>query len=338
MSHRAELRYKHFIVTFYLLNYTPKLFLCCPLWPSSAASNANANKTLPLPAIEMSPPDASNHHDAATSDDEYNSHTPEEDPEEQTPQLPDGYTSKADEFEKEQFMVAPNQYMEHRGARQFGTANPSIMHAPYWKHMIHSFIRGKTCITANAYYARKEFDNTDVTRTDLTAPVWCFQRYGQSRTLLPDGRVVYIGGEHEDFYDPDFCIYNDVVVIAATSPDERPKRLTLDCVMIYGYPKAVFPPTDFHSATYYKDTSTGKEVIYNIGCLGYGETQSRKYTEVYRLDLKDFSIERMDTSGDGPKESIWEHEARLLNDDTDMIRVSKDGEHWTLRLCDMTWI
>jgi hypothetical protein len=27
-----------------------------------------------------------------------------------------------------------------------------------------------------------------------------------------DGRVVYLGGDHEDSYDPDFCIYNDVVV------------------------------------------------------------------------------------------------------------------------------
>jgi hypothetical protein len=33
-----------------------------------------------------------------------------------------------------------------------------------------------------------------------------------SLTLLPDGRAIQIGGEHEDYYDPDFCIYNDVFV------------------------------------------------------------------------------------------------------------------------------
>ena len=36
---------------------------------------------------------------------------------------------------------------------------------------------------------------------------------GRSTVWLPDGRVVLIAGEHEDSYDPDFCIYNDVVVI-----------------------------------------------------------------------------------------------------------------------------
>ena len=46
----------------------------------------------------------------------------------------------------------------------------------------------------------------------MDGPVWCFSRFGTSLTELPDGRFVQIGGEHEDFYDPDFCIYNDVTV------------------------------------------------------------------------------------------------------------------------------
>ena len=33
-------------------------------------------------------------------------------------------------------------------------------------------------------------------------PMWCFDRFGKSETRLPDGRVVHIGGEHEDSYDP----------------------------------------------------------------------------------------------------------------------------------------
>lgn len=44
-------------------------------------------------------------------------------------------------------------------------------------------------------------------------PTWCFDRFGRSTAWLPDGRVVLIAGEHKDSYDPDFCIYNDVVVI-----------------------------------------------------------------------------------------------------------------------------
>jgi len=56
--------------------------------------------------------------------------------------------------------------------------------------------------------------------------------------VLPDGREVLIAGEHEDYYDPDFFIYNDVVVRA---PDGK--------FAIYGYSKEAFPPTDFHTAT-----------------------------------------------------------------------------------------
>ena len=44
-------------------------------------------------------------------------------------------------------------------------------------------------------------------------PRWSFDRFGQSVTELPDGRIYYLGGEHEDFYMPDFQIYNDLVVV-----------------------------------------------------------------------------------------------------------------------------
>ncbi|KAK4449002.1 hypothetical protein QBC34DRAFT_300250 [Podospora aff. communis PSN243] len=53
-----------------------------------------------------------------------------------------------------------------------------------------------------------------------TNPSWCFDRFGRTTTWLEDGRIVFIGGEHEDWYDPDFCIYNDVVVV---SPAEHPE-------------------------------------------------------------------------------------------------------------------
>ena len=85
------------------------------------------------------------------------------------------------------------------------------------------------------YVANKHFGGP----SSLDAgPVWCAQRFGQTVTLLPDGRAVQIAGEHEDHYDPDFTIYNDVFV---HEPDGT--------IRIFGYPEAVFPPTDFHTAT-----------------------------------------------------------------------------------------
>ena len=114
-------------------------------------------------------------------------------------------------------------------------------------------------------------------------PGWCFCRFGKSETRLPDGTVVYVGGEHEDFYDPDFYIYNDVIVMR---PD--------GAVEIYGYPVDVFPPTDFHSATL-----VGDEVLL-LGGLGYGHDRQPAVTRSFRLCLSDFSIHRVETLGDGP--------------------------------------
>jgi hypothetical protein len=66
-------------------------------------------------------------------------------------------------------------------------------------------------------------------------------------------------GEHEDHYDPDFFIHNDVVV---RTPDGE--------VAIYGYPTEVFLPTDFHTATLLPAS------IVLIGSLGYRKAGSRK--------------------------------------------------------------
>ena len=83
-----------------------------------------------------------------------------------------------------------------------------------------------------------------------------------------------VGGEHEDFYDADFCIYNDVFV---HSPG--------GAMAIYGYPEALFPPTDFHTATLLGD------VIFVIGSLGYQGRRAYGETPVFRLDLTNFRID-----------------------------------------------
>ena len=94
-------------------------------------------------------------------------------------------------------------------------------------------------------------------------PGRCFDRFGQSSNQLPDGRVVCIAGEHEDSYDPDFYIYNDVVI---QQPDGR--------IDIFGYPREVFPPTDFHTATL-----VGNRIVL-IGSLGYPDERRPGETPV----------------------------------------------------------
>ena len=109
----------------------------------------------------------------------------------------------------------------------------------------------------NAWSAGQHYADVKV-----RSPVWCAQRFGQSITFLEDGRVVQVGGEHEDSYDPDFCIYNDVFVHEG------------EAIRIHGYPEDVFPPTDFHTATL-----LGREIVL-IGSLGYVGTRKLGVTPV----------------------------------------------------------
>jgi hypothetical protein len=166
--------------------------------------------------------------------------------------------------------------------RVFGRSNPERMNFPFWKAMVAS---GRT-----AYQARKHFDQE---RLD-DAAVWCFGRFGTSLTELPDGRWIEIAGEHEDSYDPDFCIYNDVIVHHGDG--------TFD---IYGYPEAVFPPTDFHTATLVG------HFIYIIGSLGYWGKRGYGTTPVYRLDIHSLAIEAVATAGEPPG-WISRHTAKLV--------------------------
>ncbi|MEM6539316.1 MAG: hypothetical protein AAF668_16510 [Pseudomonadota bacterium] len=136
-------------------------------------------------------------------------------------------------------------------------------------------------------------------------PGWCFCRYGQSETLLEDGRTVFIGGEHEDFYDPDFYIYNDVTVFEDGRVSE-----------VFGYPTTVFPPTDFHSAT----LLNGRIII--VGRLGYPEDRSEDTTPAFVLRLDDFTIRELKTSGDQP---AWMHEHSAKLDETGEAIICEGG-------------
>jgi hypothetical protein len=176
---------------------------------------------------------------------------------------------------------------------RFGDSNPELMEVQFWKAMIRC--------GCNTYRARIQFDPHD----RMSHPIWCFDRFGMSFTKLTDGRFVQIAGEHEDYYDPDFYIYNDVIV-----HDTRGK------FKIYGYPKDLFPPTDFHSATLVGD------FIYIIGSLGYAGTRRYGETPVYRLSIKTWAVEAVRTVGDNPG-WIYKHRCRLMDGN---VLVVTDGE------------
>jgi hypothetical protein len=174
--------------------------------------------------------------------------------------------------------------------RRFGTSNPQKMNLPFWREMIRSGL--------DAYHAKMRFDDTD----SNGGAIWCFSRFGKSITELPDGRFIEVAGEHEDYYDPDFCIYNDVVVHHGDG--------TFD---IYGYPEECFPPTDFHSATLVGN------YIYLIGSLGYPKQRRHGDTQVYRLDTQTFQIAEVKTSGEKPG---WISSHKAVLQDNMQFRVT----------------
>jgi hypothetical protein len=198
---------------------------------------------------------------------------------------------------------------------RFGNANPERMHCAFWEWMI----RGEETVAGpqggsleetglmmrdgklkSGYGPYRARDLFGVPRED--GPIWTFERYGATRTELPDGRTICIGGEHEDYYDPDFHIYNDVIVLRSDGEIE-----------ICGYPKGIFPPTDFHTATL-----VGDEILV-VGCLGYLEDRQPGITPVFSLDTKSYRMSTLTTTGAAPG-WIFEHQANLSADG--VIRVS----------------
>jgi len=187
--------------------------------------------------------------------------------------------------DEDELAVSEDQFRSGR-MRRFGTANPEEIKDPFWHCMIRA---GVAAFQAKRRY---KFGGND----DRSA-VWCAQRFGQSITFLSNGDIVQVAGEHEDSYDEDFCIYNDVFV---HKPDGE--------IQIYGYPASVFPPTDFHTATLIGD------YIYLIGSLGYSGHRHYGTTPVYRLNTESFAIEPIETRGICPG-WIYKHRAVLSGPD-----------------------
>lgn len=123
-------------------------------------------------------------------------------------------------------------------------------------------------------------------------PTWSFSRFGKTETVLADGTRIFIAGEYEDYYHPQFFIYNDVTVVREGDIEH------------FLYSTDAFPPTDFHTAT------PDGDWIWIIGSLGYAGQRRHGETQVLRLNLKDFSIERCDAKGESPG-WIFKHSAEL---------------------------
>ncbi len=196
-------------------------------------------------------------------------------------------------------MEITRELFDEQRHRRYGTANPERMRLAYWEWMVRE--------GCGPYQVRKMLGVEEPKRGD--GPDWCFQRMGATSTELPDGTVIRVGGEHEDWYDPDFCIYNDVVILGPT-----------ETIEIYGYPNDVFPPTDFHTATLIGDR------ILLIGNLGYPTDRVPGFTPVYSLDLATYQIERFETWGEPPG-WIHKHEAGF---DPDRATITVRGGETTV--------
>jgi hypothetical protein len=208
-------------------------------------------------------------------------------------------------------MEITRKVFESQQQRRFGTTNPERQPLAFWEWMIRasedSRLRDWSSDDQPAEHTPYALRTSFGQEGDYSkGPIWNFDRMGATRTPHPDGRMICIAGEHEDHYDPDFCIYNDVVV------------LDLDgSVAIFGYPKDVFPPTDFHTATLIGD----RAII--IGRLGYMGERHPGTTPVFALDLTSYRMEPLPSHGETPG-WIFEHEAELGPDGI----VIRGGEVW----------
>src|SRR5688572_5161946 len=202
---------------------------------------------------------------------------------------------------------------------RFGCTNRERMNNPFWEWMVGTRLDG--------FQANEKLNGPG---SFEAGPVWCFRRFGQSSTKLPDGREILVGGEHEDSYDPDFYIYNDVVV---KQPNGQ--------IEIFGYPKEEFPPTDFHTATLVDGT------IILIGALGYHTERKPGVTQVLTLDPATMKIASLASSGANPG-WIFEHEAQLADNGRSIVvkggKIAREPntfvdniDEWKLHLPNMTW-
>jgi hypothetical protein len=99
---------------------------------------------------------------------------------------------------------------------RYGSAHPDRVENALWEQAMQEdwsgyHLRRHLGVKLGSDHFRHDFSHSAY-RDTTPGPFWSWQRFGRTSTKLPDGRVIHIAGEHEDSYDSDFCIYNDVVV------------------------------------------------------------------------------------------------------------------------------
>jgi hypothetical protein len=210
-------------------------------------------------------------------------------------------------------------FLEWRDARR-GAFPGEVMTNPVWRWLIDSNI--------SAYRGNDHFKGPSSYGGNAG---WCFNRFGRSLTTLSDGTTIVIAGEHEDHYDPDFFIYNDVVIARPNGEIE-----------ILGYPEDHFPPTDFHSAT----LIDGELIL--IGNLSYSLQRQIGETQVFTYGIATKRFRRIVTSGEAPG-WISRHEARLDERNGIIVQGGKidhgpdhggyleNFDSWRLNLDDWSW-
>lgn len=182
--------------------------------------------------------------------------------------------------------------------RVFGKSNPER------RGLGNVLIEAMVKSMVGAYSLRAKFDDGTADSKVIKGPVFCYDRFGcsivclggddennnnnddenESSSKLPSylrKKYLLIGGEHEDAYDPDFQIYNDVFVF---DPQHRTYEM-------FAYPREAFSPTDFHTATLVPHLGA----VFIIGNVGYADDRVVGYTPVYRLDLMTMRITKIET-------------------------------------------
>jgi hypothetical protein len=216
---------------------------------------------------------------------------------------------------------------------RYGIANPERVENPLWRSSFAGNWSGYALREfAPSHYAAQNYseDTSHSDYRDATpGPLWAWERSGRTSTPLLDGRIIHVAGEHEDWYSSHFCIYNDVVV---EHPDGRLEFLL--------YPKDIFPPTDFHSATL-----IGRS-IFLVGSIGYRDMRKIGETQVLRLDTETLKIERIATTDENPG-WIARHTAQRLSETTigiangTVMQAPNEGEKntdaFTLDIATLTW-
>jgi hypothetical protein len=215
---------------------------------------------------------------------------------------------------------------------RYGIANPERVENPLWRSSIAGNwtsyeMREPAGVPYEAQKFTEGFSHSSY-RDATPGPLWAWQRMGRTSTPMLDGRIIHVAGEYEDWYDVNFCIYNDVIV---EHPDGR--------IEILLYPKHIFPPTDFHSAT------PIERDIFLIGSIGYKDMRKPGETQVLKLDTDSLQIERVATTGENPG-WIARHNAQRLSETTigiaNGIVQTPDGgkenaDTFTLDLTTLAW-